>query len=169
MTLRLLHSEFHSIWGKFYFIFFYLCRHTQLCKIICNLSRTNSLRLVKALCCSMFMYANIWEGRAPSSRKSRNRHRWMHLYKIKRGHFHFSHTTSLTAVHFPPYSILYLLPRDFTPWSKYPRWRKTVHVVFKYLSRSLLSKLVGAGGVVPPLLTPPYFPAEQWIFHLKTT
>jgi hypothetical protein len=38
-------------------------------------------------------------------------------------------------------------------WRKYPRCRKTVHVVFKYLFNSILHKWVGAGRVTPPLLT----------------
>jgi hypothetical protein len=44
---------------------------------------------------------------------------------------------------------------------------KTVHDVFKYLFISMLSK--GEGGVAPPLSSPPYFPADPWAFHLKTT
>ncbi len=35
-------------------------------------------------------------------------------------------------------------------------------------SRALL-EVMGAGGVLPPPSPPPYFPAEPWIFHLKTT
>ncbi len=46
---------------------------------------------------------------------------------------------------------------------------KIVYVVFKYLSRSLLCKELGGGGVTPYQSPPPYFPADPWIFHLKTT
>jgi hypothetical protein len=43
----------------------------------------------------------------------------------------------------------------------------TVHVVFKYLSTSLLLKGVGMGGVTPlPPLTTTLLPT---VFHLKTT
>jgi hypothetical protein len=35
---------------------------------------------------------------------------------------------------------------------------KTVHVVFKYLSRSLCKKEVGAGGATPPIFTEKLFP-----------
>ncbi len=47
-------------------------------------------------------------------------------------------------------------------WRKYPRRRKTVHVVFKYLSRSLQ-------GVKAGRFTPSPFPADPWMFYLKTT
>ncbi len=39
---------------------------------------------------------------------------------------------------------------------------KPVHVVFKYLSRSMLLKGGGEGGVTPPPLTTTLFPADPW-------
>jgi hypothetical protein len=39
------------------------------------------------------------------------------------------------------------------------KWR-TVHVVFKYLSTSLLYQGLGAGSKPPPPSQPPYFPAD---------
>ncbi len=54
-------------------------------------------------------------------------------------------------------------------WHEENIWNggKPVHVVFN-LSRSLLLKEMGAGGVTPrPSPSPlPYFPADPWIFHL---
>ncbi len=47
-------------------------------------------------------------------------------------------------------------------WIKYPRRRKTVHVVFKYISRRLLQK--GLGAAEWPPLPPPYFPADPGYF-----
>ncbi len=49
-------------------------------------------------------------------------------------------------------------PARLTLCSKYPRWRKTLHIVLKYLSRSVLWTGVGAGDVTPPP-TPPPFPS----------
>jgi hypothetical protein len=46
---------------------------------------------------------------------------------------------------------------------------KTVHVVFKYLSRNLSRRGFGAARVTPPSPTTLYFPADPRIFHLKTT
>jgi hypothetical protein len=45
---------------------------------------------------------------------------------------------------------------------------KTVHVFFKYLSRSLLYKGGGGEKRLPPP-PPPNFAADSWIFNLKTT
>jgi hypothetical protein len=42
--------------------------------------------------------------------------------------------------------------QNVTPGSEYPSWRKTVHVVFKYLSSNLLWKDVGAGGSMNSLI-----------------
>jgi hypothetical protein len=50
--------------------------------------------------------------------------------------------------------------KNFETLSKYPR-RKTDYVVFKYLSRWVELRL--------PSLSPLYFPADLWIFNLKTT
>ncbi len=44
---------------------------------------------------------------------------------------------------------------------------KTFHLVFKNLSRSLLQR--GAGKVTLSPSPLPYFPADPWIFHGKTT
>jgi hypothetical protein len=49
----------------------------------------------------------------------------------------------------PSLFILQCKKHPVCPWSKYPRWRKTVQVVFKYLSKSLLWKAVG--DVITPL------------------
>jgi hypothetical protein len=57
-----------------------------------------------------------------------------------------------------------------TPRSNCSRWRKkTVHVVFYvFVQKPTCRKGAGkAGGVTPPPLS--YFPAEPWIFQLKTT
>ncbi len=45
---------------------------------------------------------------------------------------------------------------------------KTVHVVFKYVSRNQLVERVGGWWSNASPSTPPYFPADRWISHLKT-
>ncbi len=45
---------------------------------------------------------------------------------------------------------------------------KTVHVVFKYLSRSLERGRSGRSNALPPS-APPYFPTNRPISYLKTT
>jgi hypothetical protein len=48
----------------------------------------------------------------------------------------------------------------------YPRERKDVHVVFKYMS---IKGWDGRNYPHPPANTLQYLPAVPWIFHLKTT